>query len=150
MQVLVVEDEPIIALDTAEMLTEAGHEVAGPASTVEEAVRLAERTIPDLALIDINLCGHEEGPAVARALWERYRIPCLFVSAQPAQARQHRDVSVGVLTKPFVSRELLASVPAACAAAQGEETRSWRPKNLELWDRRATAAAGAEAVLLPA
>jgi DNA-binding response OmpR family regulator len=149
MQVLVVEDEPIIALDTAEMLTEAGHEVTGPASTVEEAVRLAACNTPDLALIDINLCGHEDGPAVARALWERYRIPCLFVSAQPAQARQHRDVSVGVLTKPFVSRELLASVPAACAAAHGEESRSWRPKNLELWDLHVTGGIVADPALVP-
>ncbi len=148
MQVLVVEDEPIIAMDTAEMLTEAGHEVTGPASTAEEAVRLAESTAPDLALIDINLCGHEDGPRVARALWERYRIPCLFVSAQPAQARQHRDVSVGVLTKPFVSRELLASVPAACAAALGEEPRSWRPRNLELWARQAMSGAVADPALL--
>ena len=147
MQVLVVEDEPIIALDTAEMLTEAGHEVSGPASTVDEAVRLAESAQPDLALIDINLCGQEDGPRVARALWERYRIPCLFVSAQPAQARQHRDVAVGVLSKPFVSRELLASVPAACAAAHGHESRSWQPKNLELWDREATAGALAEPTL---
>jgi DNA-binding response OmpR family regulator len=150
MQVLVVEDEPIIALDTAEMLMEAGHGVTGPASTVEEAVRLAEGGAPDLALIDINLCGHEDGPRVARALWELYRIPCLFVSAQPAQARQHRDVSVGVLTKPFLSRELLASVPAACAAAHGQESRSWRPKNLELWDSQALCGTVADPALAPA
>lgn len=138
MQVLVVEDEPIIATDTAEMLREAGHDVAGPASTVDEACRLAEtlgaggRSL-DLALVDINLHGREEGPALARALWVLYRVPSLFVTAQPAQAREHRDAAVGVLSKPFAAEDLMRSLPMARAAAFGEGSRSWRPRNLELF-----------------
>ena len=133
MQVLVVEDEPIIAEDTAEMLKEAGHDVTGPAGSVDEAFRLAEAWGPDLALIDINLSGREEGPRLARALWALFRIPCLFVTAQPEQAREHRDAAVGVLAKPFLAHELVESVPMARAAAAGEEPRSWRPRNLELF-----------------
>jgi two-component system, response regulator PdtaR len=133
MQVLVVEDEPIIAEDTVEMLREAGHEVAGPVSSVDEAVRLAEETQADLALVDVNLCGHEEGPRLARALWALFGVPSLFVTAQPEQARQHRDAAVGVLSKPFAAQELVQSVPVARAAAVGEEPRSWRPRNLELF-----------------
>lgn len=133
MHVLVVEDEAIIAEDTAEMLREAGHEVAGPAATVDEAVRLAEAGA-DLALVDINLAGTEEGPRLARALWALFGVPSLFVTAQPEQARQHKDAAVGVLAKPFVARELVQSVPVARAAAVGGgEARSWRPKNLELF-----------------
>ena len=133
MQVLVVEDEFLIATDTAETLIEAGHEVAGPACTVDEAVRLVEASTPDLALIDVNLHGRRDGPALARELQERYGIPCLFVTAQPALAREHRELAVGVLAKPFDGSDLVASVPVAHAAARGEESRSWRPRNLELF-----------------
>ena len=131
MQVLVVDDEFIIATDTAETLIEAGHDVAGPVCTVEDAIRVAETHRPDLALIDVNLHGRQEGPALARFLSERYGIPCLFVTAQPALAREHRSAAVGVLAKPFAGRDLVASV----AAAHGDdEPRSWRPRNLELFD----------------
>ena len=133
MQVLLVEDEPIVAEDAAEMLREAGHQVAGPATTVDEAVRLAQETRADLALVDINLCGAEEGPRLARALWALFGVPSLFVTAQPEQARQHRDAAVGVLCKPYAAGELVQSVPVAKAVAAGEEPRSWRPRNLELF-----------------
>ena len=133
MQVLLVEDEPIIAEDTAEMLREAGHEVSGPAATVEEAVRLAQEGGADLALVDINLCGCEEGPRLARALWALFGVPSLFVTAQPEQARQHKDAAVGVLSKPYAAGELVQSVPMAKAVSEGEEPRSWRPRNLELF-----------------
>ena len=133
MQVLLVEDEPIVAEDAAEMLREAGHQVTGPATSVDEAVRLAEESGADLALVDINLCGEEEGPRLARALWALFGVPSLFVTAQPEQARQHKDAAVGVLSKPYAAGELVQSVPVARAAAVGEEPRSWRPRNLELF-----------------
>jgi DNA-binding response OmpR family regulator len=136
MQVLVVEDELLVAEDTAALLKEAGHGVSGPASTVEEAVKLAGEIGVDLALVDINLCGSEVGPGLARDLWQRFGVPCLFVTAQPARAREHQDAAVGVLSKPFMASELLHSVPAARAAALGEEQRSWRPSNLELFPPR--------------
>ena len=133
MQVLVVDDEFIIATDTAETLIEAGHDVAGPVCTVEEAMRIAETHKPDLALIDVNLHGRQEGPALARALGERWGIPCLFVTAQPALAREHRSAAVGVLAKPFAGRDLVASV--AHAGPHGpDEPRTWRPRNLEMFD----------------
>ena len=109
MQVLVVEDEAIIGADTVEMLREAGHTVAGPAATVDDAVRLAEETHADLALVDINLCGTEEGPRLARALWALFGVPSLFVTAQPEQARQHKDAAVGVLTKPYAAPQSQAA-----------------------------------------
>ena len=137
MQVLVVEDETLVAEDTAELLKEAGHSVSGPAATAEEAVRMAEGAGVDLALIDINLCGREDGPRLARDLWRRFGVPCLFVTAQPAQARQHQDAAVGVLAKPYAAQDLLQSVPMARAAALGEEVRSWRPSNLELFEVKA-------------
>jgi DNA-binding response OmpR family regulator len=133
MQVLVVEDEALIAEDVAAVLKEAGHVVSGPATTAAEAVELAESAGADLALVDINLSGCEDGPRLARDLWERFGMPCLFVTAQPAQARLHTDAAVGVLSKPYAAQDLVQSVPLAFAAAAGEECRSWRPTNLEIF-----------------
>ena len=134
MLVLVVEDEALIAEDVAALLKEAGHQVSGPATTAEEAVRMTEAAGgADLALVDINLCGREDGPGLARALWERFGVPCLFVTAQPAQAREHRDAAVGVLSKPYAAQDLVESVPMALAASLGEDVRSWQPRNLELF-----------------
>ena len=133
MQVLLVEDEAIIAEDAAEMLRQAGHEVAGPVASVDEAVRLAEETRADLALVDINPAGTEEGPRLAPALWGRFGVPALLVPAQPELLLQHKDAAVRVLPKPSGAGGLVQSVPVARAAAVGEEARSWRPRNLELF-----------------
>ncbi|UEM24264.1 response regulator (plasmid) [Skermanella mucosa] len=60
MQILVVEDEAIIALYIGMTLQEAGHEVVGVASSLDDAVKLLDQKIPDIALIDINLGKDEE------------------------------------------------------------------------------------------
>ncbi len=138
MYLLVVEDEALVALDATEALEAAGHEV-GSAGTYEEGYEIAEARRPDLALIDVNLCGREDGPRLADALWSEFGVRCLFVTAQPEQAREHKEAGVGVLTKPYLPHDLVASVPVAAAVVAGVEPRTWAPRNLELFERRAAA-----------
>jgi CheY-like chemotaxis protein len=54
-RILIVEDEPLIAMMLAEWLVELGHEALGPAETVGDALRLIEETAPSAAILDINL-----------------------------------------------------------------------------------------------
>lgn len=54
-RILVAEDEAIIRLDLVEMLVEAGYEVVGEASNGEEAIALAEKHKPDLAILDVKM-----------------------------------------------------------------------------------------------
>lgn len=67
MLILIVEDDPLIALDLETILLDAGHLVQGPVSSAQRAIRLMERLVaPDLALVDINLIGKGTGIDVAR------------------------------------------------------------------------------------
>ena len=132
MVVLVVEDEPVIAASMEWELMAAGHEVLGPASSVEEADTLVRAQRPDLALVDINLAGADEGVELARDLKRRYGVHSLFVTGQAAQARQNTDAALGVLAKPFAFESLVACVPAAAELMEGR-TPSRLPRGLEVF-----------------
>lgn len=78
MRILVVDDDAIIAMDTAEILQMAGHEVVGPATTVAQALDMIDEMPVDAAVLDIKL-GHEMVWPVAQRLMER-RAPFVFLS----------------------------------------------------------------------
>ncbi|WP_458037844.1 response regulator, partial [Klebsiella pneumoniae] len=59
--VLIIEDEPVIALSLADLVRSAGHEVVGMAATREEAVAMAQETRPGLVLADIRLQDDSSG-----------------------------------------------------------------------------------------
>ena len=127
MHVLLVEDDPLIGLVSADELARAGHRVSGPAENERDAEAMARADPPDLALVDINLEGDHEGVRLARVLHERLGVRCLFVSGDTQWARDNADVAVGLLQKPYDPRDLITSVECVC----GGEGR--RPSNLELW-----------------
>ena len=132
MRILVVEDEPMIACAVALELQDAGHEVIGPAYSVEEAHALAAATPPQLGLIDINLAGHDEGVELARRLRSELGMHSLFVSGQIAQARANADAALGVLSKPFRFEALAAIVDFAGELAAGRRPKP-TPAGLELF-----------------
>jgi CheY-like chemotaxis protein len=119
MRILVVEDDAIIALSAAAVLEEAGHDVIGPALGVEHALALAREHGPDLALVDINLAGGDEGIDLARQLQRELGVRSLFVSGQIATARSNRDAALGLLKKPYDPAALAGALPAAEAVLQG-------------------------------
>ena len=131
MRILVVEDEPMIACALAMELQDAGHEVLGPAYTVEEAQALAFASPPQLGLIDINLAGHDEGIELARRLRAELGVYSLFVSGQIAQARANADAALGVLPKPFRFEALAAIIEAAAELMAGRLITP--PPGLELF-----------------
>lgn len=132
MLVLVVEDEPVIAASIEWELLEAGHEVLGPAASVAEVEALTVKAKPDIAFIDINLSGHDEGIGVARDLKHRLGVDSLFVTGQLAQARQNRDAALGVLPKPFAFESLVDCVPALAELASGRMPDR-TPRGLEIF-----------------
>ncbi|EWY42648.1 regulator [Skermanella stibiiresistens SB22] len=119
MRILIVEDEAIIALCIGMTLREAGHDVMGPVSSLSACAKLAGDTMPDLALVDINLESGGSGVDVARMLMERWGVMSIFVSAQEVVARRARDAAVAHLNKPFDTKTLLASVDIAETLLQG-------------------------------
>jgi CheY-like chemotaxis protein/DNA-directed RNA polymerase specialized sigma24 family protein len=81
--VLVIEDEPIIAMDLERLVTELGHTVAGNARTREEAVQMARRTRPGLVLADIKLADGSSGLDAVQDILKSFEVPVIFITAYP-------------------------------------------------------------------
>src|SRR3546814_19826763 len=86
--ILLIEDEPLIAMDMCDTLEDAGYTVVGPASTLDEAHELVETAKFDAALLDANLSG-EAVDEVAAAL-TRKGMPIAFVNGFGRAATQGR------------------------------------------------------------
>ena len=102
--VLIIEDEPIIALDLAQKIRKLGYSVSGIASDSGEALDLAEKKRPALALVDIKLKGTIDGIEIARILKERFSTRVVFVTAYSDDEVKGRAMEVnpdGYLLKPI-------------------------------------------------
>jgi len=104
-RVLVVEDEPLVAMDIAGQLEDAGAIVVGPATTASAALKMIEQYRVDAALLDANLVG-QSVEDIASALAEN-DTPFAFVSGYGRDSLPARYPHVTLLAKPFGSGELL-------------------------------------------
>ena len=112
MKILIVEDQPLVALSLASELEDAGHQVVGCAGNLRTARLLAEQWHPVLALVDIDLDYRGEGIRVARELKQELHIPSVFVTSQGDVARANADTALGVICKPFDPKEVVRGLPA--------------------------------------
>jgi CheY-like chemotaxis protein len=100
--VLIIEDEPIIAMDLEELVESCGHNVVGTASTEAEAIEIARRTKPTLILADINLGAGGDGTNAVAAILRTHYAPVIFVTAYPERLLTGEAVEPAfVITKPF-------------------------------------------------
>ncbi len=115
--VLIIEDEPVIAMDIEELVTSCGHRVVGVASTEAEAVELAEQHRPGLILADINLGDGGDGTSAVARIMKHHYAPVIFVTAYPERLLTGEAVEPAfVITKPF---EPLALAIATYQAVTG-------------------------------
>lgn len=106
-RILLVEDEMLVAMSIEDALTDAGHEVVGPASTVESALELlTNEPRVDAIILDMNLNG-KSGMPVADASSEK-SIPFVVLSGYGTSAMNGAHADAPVLSKPFDSVHLLA------------------------------------------
>lgn len=100
--VLIIEDEPIIAMDIEELVLGCGHRVVGIAGTEAEAVDLAKKHQPGLILADINLGAGGDGAAAVQRIMRHHYAPVIFVTAYPERLLTGEAVEpTFVITKPF-------------------------------------------------
>ncbi|MBD9652929.1 response regulator [Ensifer sp. ENS09] len=104
-RILVVEDEALIAFEIAAILEEEDAEVAGPAATPGDALRLIDEMALDAALLDANLRG-QPVDAIAAALTDK-KVPFVFVSGYGREALPPGFADTALLAKPFNPRQLL-------------------------------------------
>ncbi len=113
--ILIIEDDELIADILAEMVEEMGHTVAGIAETEKKAIALAAKTQPDFLICDVTL---EEGSgiAAAEAICAARPVPHLFASGDIARVKAARPDAV-ILEKPFRQGDVAAAIDRALATA---------------------------------
>jgi response regulator NasT len=119
MKILIAEDETIIRLDLRSLLEASGFEVCGEAKDGEEAVELARRLEPDLAIMDVKMPRLDGIEAARRILHER-PIPIVMLTAYGQEELVSRAVEAGVfgyLVKPFREQDVLPAIQTARARA---------------------------------
>ncbi|MBW3593098.1 MAG: response regulator [Actinobacteria bacterium] len=117
MRILIAEDETIIRLDLRKTLEDAGYDVCAEARNGAEAVELARREEPDLAVLDVKMPELDGIEAARRILAER-PIPIVMLTAYGQDELVSRAVEAGVfgyLVKPFRESDLLPAIHAARA-----------------------------------
>ena len=107
-RILVIEDEPLVAMDVESTLATAGCDVVGPAATLERAKLLIEESDCDAVLLDVNLAG-QPVDELATLLTRKNR-PFAFVTGYGREALPSGFRGTVVLGKPFGADELLATV----------------------------------------
>jgi two-component system, response regulator PdtaR len=115
-RILVVEDEPWIAMDMQRIVVDAGYDAVGLAQDASEAIHIAEETRPVLALMDIRLAGQRDGIDAAVELLRRFGIRSIFVSAHFDGATRRRAEEArphAMVDKPIDPDALLAAIQRA-------------------------------------
>lgn len=112
--VLIIEDEPVIALDLVGLVREMGHSVVGVASSRKEAVAMARARRPGLVLADINLGDGGSGLAAVKEILEIVEVPVIFVTAFPERLLTgERPEPTYLVTKPFQQDTLKVTISQA-------------------------------------
>ncbi|MFN4088508.1 MAG: response regulator [Alphaproteobacteria bacterium] len=116
--ILIIEDDAIIALNNAEIVREMGHNVTGTAARQSEALALVEQTAPDLILADIQLADGDDGIKTVQEILKTARMPVIFVTGFPERLLTGRTLEPAfVITKPFEPDTLKTAIAHALSTA---------------------------------
>jgi diguanylate cyclase (GGDEF)-like protein/PAS domain S-box-containing protein len=114
--ILVVEDESIVALDIKQRLEVMGYKVVAIVNSGEQAIQKSERLNPDLVLMDVKLKGKMDGIEAAAIIRANLHLPIIFLTAFADESSLHRasvTESFGYILKPFEERELSINIEMA-------------------------------------
>jgi signal transduction histidine kinase len=122
-RILIVEDEPVIALDIEESLIALGYDVVGIADSAASALPTVAQTQPDLVLMDVQLRSEPNGIEIARYLRQQHQLPIVFLTAHADAATLAEVKTVqpfGYIVKPFELRDLSVAIEIALSRYQSE------------------------------
>lgn len=112
--VMIIEDEPIIAMDLEALLDSLGHRVTGVARTEAEALHLAATKRPSLILADIQLADGSSGIDAVNRILQTINVPVIFITAFPERLLTgERPEPAFLITKPFMPDMVKAVVSQA-------------------------------------
>ena len=116
--ILVVEDEGIIAEDIRVTLERVGHNVVAVCASGEEAIGLVDEHPPDLVLMDIHLAGAVDGIETAARIRSRHDLPIIYLTAYADSETLLRAKETGpfaYLVKPFDEKDLKPAIELTLA-----------------------------------
>lgn len=113
-QVLIIEDEPIIAMDLEGIVRDLGHDVIGIAVTHAEAVAQARGDTPGLVLADIQLADDSSGIEAVQDILKEIEVPVIFITAFPERLLTgERPEPAFLITKPFQHATIKTAIAQA-------------------------------------
>ncbi len=122
--ILVVDDERVVALDICNTLSRLGYNVVGVVSSGEEALEMAGRLHLDIVLMDIWLKGPMDGVQAAAEFRKRHNVPVIFLTSfsdEDTLQRAKISEAFGYLIKPFEERELHSTIELALYKYRSEK-----------------------------
>lgn len=115
-QILIVEDDPIICEDIRSMLSNVNYKTVGVAYNKEDAIDAINTLNPDLVLLDINLEGNFEGFQVAEHINNTKKIPFIYLTSYSGKQildQAKKTLPMGYVVKPFNEKELYSTIEIA-------------------------------------
>jgi len=112
--VLIIEDEPVIAIDLERIVLDMGHRVLGVGATHKEAVALVADRTPGLVLADVRLADGSSGIEAVTEILKNYDVPVVFITAYPERLLTgEKPEPAFLVTKPFKEEAVKALIGQA-------------------------------------
>lgn len=118
-KILIVEDEIIVAMEIEFALKSKGYSVIGKAPTSEKAIELAQKFLPDVILMDVNIKGNSDGIGTSREILKHYQPAIIFISAYTDSETINKMKTIQphyFLPKPYSQNELIGIITKATSS----------------------------------
>lgn len=132
-QILIVEDDGIIAVDIENQLKQLGYGVSAIGAYGEKVIEKVKENAPDVVLMDIVLKGEKDGIEVADEIRTQFDIPVIFLAGYADKERLKRaqlTYPFGFILKPFQSKNLEVTIELALYIAKVDAERKHEEKRL--------------------
>jgi len=132
--ILIAEDETIIAIDIKNTLQRLGYTITGPVSSGEKVIEILKEDKPDLILMDISLSGKLDGIQTAELVTREFEVPVIYLTAltdNETLERARITEPFGYLLKPFDDRNLHSTIEMALYKHKVESELRKRTRELE-------------------
>lgn len=124
MQILIVEDEYVLAANLKEILESLGYGILGMVSSAAAATEMATGSRPNLVLMDIRLQGDMDGVEAAEHIWNQLQIPVIYVTGHSDRNtvdRAKMTFPFGYILKPVKRNELYVAIEIALNRCEREQ-----------------------------
>lgn len=132
LDVLIVEDEALLAMELESLVEQCGHSIAGWATSAPMAIELADSVSVDLAFVDIQLKNGTNGIEVADYLQKNNACTVVFITADPRQIPSDFVGAAGVIAKPYTGDAMLNCVAYLEEAIRRPPPTLLRPQSFNL------------------